>query len=101
MTDIETWLLDESETIFTISRYRKMFTPYEQENKFMDETKFEDDYQGKIKRAINLGYDILLEIDRYFQDYDGSMKYMEVVEYELLSNIHLTVYVDSDEETEE
>lgn len=101
MTDFTTWLVNNQETVFTISRYRKMFTPYEEENKFSDETAFEDTYQGKIKSAINLGYDTLLEINVLLDTiggYDGEFSNSRVTNYELLSNVSLSVYKDESEE---
>lgn len=42
-TDIETWIHDFGEdTIFRLWVYKKIFTPYEQENKFSDESIYED-----------------------------------------------------------
>lgn len=57
VTDMETWLLDNDERIFRYLVYKKMFTPYEQEKAFIDESQFESDRYmfGKIEEAIELG----------------------------------------------
>lgn len=57
ITDMETWRTDESETIYRILVYRRMFTPYEQQCAFSDESHYEDSYYqfGMIRDAIDLG----------------------------------------------
>lgn len=57
ITDMETWMLDFSDRIYRFQVYKKLFTPYEQSMKFMDETQFEDNQYriGYIKEAIDLG----------------------------------------------
>lgn len=57
ITDLETWLLDNGDRIFRYLVYKRMFTPYEQQQAYMDETQFESArYQfGFIEEAIDLG----------------------------------------------
>ena len=57
ITDMETWLLDNGDRLFRYRVYRRMFTPYEQEKKYMDQSDFESDYHqfGYIEEAIDLG----------------------------------------------
>lgn len=57
ITDLETWLIDNDERIYRYFVYKRMFTPYEQQKAFEDETIFEDDYCtfAKITEAIDLG----------------------------------------------
>lgn len=56
ITDVETWLLDESERIYRFLVYRRLFTPYEQQQAFIDESQFESDYYsfGIIVEAMDL-----------------------------------------------
>ena len=56
-TDMETWFLDNSDRIYRFVVYKKLFTPYEQDKKFMDESQFEDTHYrfGFIKEVIELG----------------------------------------------
>lgn len=56
-TDMETWWLDNHERIYRFVVYKKLFTPYEQEHKFMDESQFEDiSYRfAFIEEAVELG----------------------------------------------
>ena len=57
ITDMETWLLDFDERIFRFVVYKKLFTPYEQDKKFMDESQFEDTHFrfAFIEEAVELG----------------------------------------------
>ena len=57
ITDMETWLLDNEGRIFRYVIYRRMFTPYEQERAFSDESQYEDYHFtfGFIEEAIDLG----------------------------------------------
>ena len=56
-TDMETWFCDNSDRIYRFVVYKKLFTPYEQDKKFMDESQFEDAHYrfGFIEEAIELG----------------------------------------------
>lgn len=50
MTDMETWLLDFGyDRIFRMLEYKKIFTPYEQKQKFSDESEFKDTHYTFIK----------------------------------------------------
>lgn len=57
ITDMETWLLDNESKIFRYVIYRRLFTPYEQEQAFSDESQYEDNSYtfGLIEEAIDLG----------------------------------------------
>jgi len=56
VTDFETWLHDNSDRIYRYWVYKKMFTPYEQDQKFIDESCFVDNKceYGIIREAIEL-----------------------------------------------
>ena len=59
ITDFETWLMDESDTrIFRYLVYKKVYTPHEQEQKYIDESEYEEGgiyTLAKIEEAIDLG----------------------------------------------
>lgn len=43
-TDLDTWMHDNSdERIFRVWKYKRVFTPYEQDKKFIDESVYEDE----------------------------------------------------------
>lgn len=43
-TDMETWMLDfADERVFRVWKYKKMFTPLEQDKKYFDQSTFEND----------------------------------------------------------
>ena len=54
---MEKWLGDNSHRIYRFLVYKKLFTPYELDKKFVDESQFEDtNYRfGFIEEAIELG----------------------------------------------
>ena len=63
MTDFETFLLDNSEEVFSVKKKKFMFTPYEEDSKFSDEDVYE--YLGAYKflQGIELpDSDILIEM---------------------------------------
>lgn len=68
MTDLETFLLDYADTtIFRIYKYKRVFTPYEQDKKYSDESIFENGSYPiyvYIRMAIELpDGDILLKME--------------------------------------
>lgn len=90
MTDFETFLIDNSDRIYRFWVYKRMFTPYEQEQKFSDESQYESDYcsYGIIREAIELpGGRILLGIEPvFFELPDGTTSH---IEYYFLDEIRL------------
>lgn len=84
--DIHIWLSDEAEDrVFRLWVFKRMFTPYEQEEKFTDESVYEDDTCKfvMIKEIIELADgDYLIG----FQDADRDDEYLE---YFKLSEIRL------------
>lgn len=87
VTDMETWLVDNSERIYRFLVYKKMFTPYEQQMAFSDESQYEDTTFrfGVIEEAVELN------------NGDWVLGIREIIEYEVsnficyyrLSEIHL------------
>lgn len=92
--DIHTWLSDVGEErVFRMWVFKRMFTPYEQDEKFSDESVYEDDTCKfvMIKEIIELADgDYLIG----FQDADRDDLY---IEYYKLSEIRLD-YCQSDKE---
>jgi len=78
--------------VFRFWTYRKLYTPYELEQKFSDETVYEDDHAsfGYLKEAIKLDNgDYLLGFE--MQDIPG------YIEYRPLSRITLALF-DADQD---
>lgn len=77
ITDMETWLLDFDERIFRFVVYKKLFTPYEQDKKFMDESQFEDTHFrfAFIEEAVELG------------NGEWLLGFREIIDREICSNI--------------
>lgn len=75
ITNIGTWLHDlDEDTIFRFRTYKRIFTPYEQEKKYLDETRFEEGTfysYGKILNIIEIPGDLLLEIREVYQKEEG------------------------------
>ena len=100
-TDLETWLHNIGESkIFRILEYRKpgLFTPYEMENKFIDQPLYKDNHYEhiQIKEAILLpdndilvGYRVVYDFDSLNQSWDESIIY-----YKKLSEIELSCFPD-------
>lgn len=75
MTDLETFLHDYADNkIFRIFKYKRIFTPYEQDEKFSDESVFENgNYPifAYIRNAIELpNGDVLLRLEEIEPIYD-------------------------------
>lgn len=89
-TDMETWWLDNRERIYRFVVYKKLFTPYEQEHKFMDESQFEDNHFrfGFIEETIELGNGEWLLGFREVVDDEAC----ESINYFKLSDIQLSFY---------
>lgn len=105
ITDLETWLLDNDERIYRYLVYKRMFTPYEKQRAFEDETIFEDDYYtlAKITEAIDLGNgEWLLGFTSVDRD---TLRINQYTEYYKLSEIRLSYFGDEkkirDEEDEQ
>lgn len=94
ITDLETWLIDNDERIYRYLVYKRMFTPYEQQRAFEDETIFEDDYYtlAKITEAIDLGNgEWLLGFTSVDRD---TLRINQYTEYYKLSEIRLSYFGD-------
>lgn len=75
MTDLETFLHDYADNkIFRIFKYKRIFTPYEQDEKFSDESVFENGSYpifAYIRNAIELpNGDVLLRLEETEPIYD-------------------------------
>jgi len=95
ITDMETWLIDNDDRIFRYLVYRRMFTPYEQQRAFVDESQFESNHYtlAKIEEAIDLGNgDWLLGLRMIIDDEECSF-----INYHRLSDIRLEFVDDVNE----
>lgn len=100
-TDFHAFIKSHEGEIFRYWIYRRVFTPYEQKECFMDESIFEDTHAnvGIIKDCIPLGDgDFLLG----FQPVDDCDPYnitaFNFVEYYKLSEIRLNRPIDNNDE---
>lgn len=98
----EEWIEKQKGKVFRYLIYRKVFTPYEQEKKFIDESEYENGAAstlGLIENAVSLGgSDWLLGIRSY--DFDERTPCGDVV-YVRLSEIRLARFdCDNAEEDE-
>lgn len=101
MKNIDEWLRENIyTTVFRILEIRKpgQYTPYEMENKFMDQSLYKDDQYEciQIKEAILLpdndvliGYRTVYDFDSLRLDWDESVIY-----YKKLSEIELNCFPD-------
>lgn len=105
MIDLETWMIDNSDKFYSVKKYMKVYTPYENDKKYSDETRYEWEKTCKIKEAIEIPNDVLLGLQEYFDDYvtlsDNTIEY-EVKEafggllYVRLSDVVIEEIIDEE-----
>lgn len=86
---IEAWLRDWGDRLYHYLVYKKMFTPYEQQKAFCDESVYEDPHYTlcRIEEAVDLGNgDWLLGLRSVYEDGETS----GIVHYYRLSEIQLS-----------
>lgn len=116
MTDLETWFHDEGmDKFFKLLTYKRVWTPYEMDKKFSDESEFEDGGYYKIVKILGLielpNNDIWIRFQEYIEcnfPSDDTMLYKACGQpfYEVLSQIKLKEFdpdfiSEDDEEIEE
>ena len=96
---MQTYVRNNQDTIYRLWKYKKMFTPYEINGRFKDESVYEDDVCTfvKIEEVMEIPNDILIKFRLMFEDFaydnmknnftDGGC-YM----FERLSDIKLSEY---------
>ena len=90
ISDIGTWISDNHDKVYRIAEYKKMFTPYEVENKFMDEDVYEDTYSDVfIVDAYEIPNDVLLKL---LIIKDNGDDFGDVYLYKRLSDIRIMEY---------
>lgn len=92
MTKFEDFIKTNKNDIYRFWVYKKVWTPYEIENKFKDQGEFEEDTCefGKITNVIELPDDVLLEIS--ILDQEDDLKEYGCKQYHKLSSISLCKY---------
>lgn len=65
MTDLQTWIHDNDDKFYGVRKYKKVYTPYEQQKAYSDETQYEWDKTCKIIEAIEIPNDVLLGLQEY------------------------------------
>ncbi len=105
ITDIGTWIQAQEGQVFRLLTYKKVWTPYEMDKKYSDESIFEEGGYYVfvyITNAIETPEGTLLELSEVEQDYDnGTWKDNHIKHYRLLKDIKLTKYDIDNEEIEE
>jgi len=92
-----------SDRVFRYWVYKKLFTPYEQEKRFMDESQYEDDYAnfGVVSELIPLPEnDFLLGIAQVFENLADLEEDHAHIDYYKLSEIRLAYYPNEQEDFE-
>ena len=96
ITDIAGWVQENPDRLYRYLRYRKVYTPYEIQKAFVDESEFEDGghFQfGFIKEVISIGGgDWLVGFQRVDMD---NKEILRSLEYARLSDIQL-FYTEAD-----
>ena len=90
------WVADNVGGVFRFLTYRRMFTPYEIEQKFMDESQFEDIHYdfGILQEAVDLGGGEWMLVFRGLCDYEETGQLI----YRRLSEIQFCRYPEDDRE---
>lgn len=89
--------LNNADNIYRMQVYKRMYTPYEMDKAFVDETQFEDDW---MKVCICEVYelpdkDILLGVRRIYEPEDWHrFEDRWIIEYFKLSEVRLSYYPD-------
>ena len=97
MTDFETFVHDNSDTIFRYFKYKKVWTPYELDKKYSDESMYENGGYAElayIRQAIELpDGDVLLKMEHTYEPDDmydePDEDHNTIYEYVKLSEISL------------
>lgn len=99
---IPDFLEAHQDDIFMFWVYRRVYTPYEQQQAFMDESVFEDSHAnfGFAAECISLGGGDFLIGFRTVADPDeiGAQNYKTPIDYYKLSEIRMTLYQPTTEE---
>ena len=109
MTDFDTFLLDNQDKIFRYYKYKKVWTQFELDKKYSDESIFENGEYAEfvyIRQAIELpDGDVLLKLE-ITHNPDDDMLYQDeeendrIYKYEKLSDIVLEEYTADNEKGE-
>ena len=106
-TDFETWFFDYGDRLYRYLVYKRMFTPYEQQNAFEDESEYEDTHYElcQIAEAIDLGGDWLLGLRTIGEDGKiyGMIHYYKLSEIRLAffeNDQHLELYEEEEDNDE-
>lgn len=92
---MEKWIKENEGKIFRFLIYKKMFTPYEQQEAFSDESQFEENYYNiaLLKEAVDLGCGNWLIGFEMISDH----KLSGITQYHRLQDIRLE-YFDCDQD---
>ena len=95
------FILKNPDRVFRYWVYKKVFTPYELEHKFIDESRYEDSYAsfGVVREVIPLPEnDYLLGIAQVFETLADLREDHAHIDYYRLSEIRLAYYPNEQED---
>jgi hypothetical protein len=96
ITDLETWLLDNEGRVLRFWVFKKMFTPYEQQSAFTDESVYEDVHCtfGVVEEAVDLDGDWLLGFRIVEEESigDEALQFWSGIHYYRLSELRMEYY---------
>ena len=104
ITDLGTWLQNQQGQVFRVLTYKKVWTPYEQDKKFSDESIYEEGGYylfAYITNAIEVSEGTLLELSEVTQNDDGTWEDDHRKHYKLLTDIKLEKIDGDNEDIEE
>lgn len=98
--DIKAFLKAHEGEVFRYLVYRRLFTPYEQKECFMDESVYEDYHYniGVIVECTSLGDDFLLGFEGVDDTDPNNIVRLGHIDYYKLSEIRLCRYPEEDSE---
>lgn len=103
MVSFSEYLQADPNKIYRILQYKRMFTPYEESQKFMDESQFVDDRYTLVQIAEVLSLpndDLMLVCKEVYKDCDSDeIEYDGFYRFYKLSEIEISIYEgDNDNE---
>lgn len=97
------FILRNQDRVFRYWIYKKLFTPYEQQERFSDESQYESCYAnfGVVREVIPLpDHDFLLGIAQVFESKSDLQENHAHIDYYKLSEIRLSYYPNEQEDFE-
>lgn len=97
MIDFDKFILENKDTIFRINTYKKVYTPYELDKKYSDESEYENGgyyLYVKLIQAIEIPNDVFLKFQIIYSSDSENIDYI----FRRLSDIKLYEFSSDNEE---